>query len=93
MENEMVEIKVDGYAPFMRGRKCCDCGATIPDNLEQVSGSVRALQYRGVADYSRPICVPCQRKAFEAALERLKKLREDKKAQREKDDENAAVED
>lgn len=93
MENEMVEVVVPGYPPFTRGRKCCDCGAIIPDNLEQVSGTVRTLQYRGLVDYSKPICVACQRKEFEAALERLKKLREAKKAQKEKDDENAAVED
>lgn len=92
MESEMVEIRIEGYAPFVRGRKCCDCGATIPDNLEQESGTVRALQYRGLADYSMPICVACQRKAFEAALERLKKLREEKKARKEKDDEDAVVE-
>lgn len=88
----MVEVKVEGYAPFQRGRKCCDCGASIPDNLEMLSGTVRSLHYRGLADYSRPICVGCQRKAFEAALERLKQRREEKKARKEKDDEDASVE-
>lgn len=88
----MVEVKMEGQAPFARGRVCCDCGAAIPDGLERVSGTVRALHYRGLEDYSKPICVPCQRKAFEAALERIKKLREEKKAQKEKDDEDAAVE-